>query len=331
MVDPGDAFGLGSRQQPIEMQPTMLLNLRLTQSILVCCIALFIGSCKQPAVEPHYMQLLYFGTADSITAYNKGVGLYGTLRMDLTNDSVVYQTILDLTGSRLHTYAWKVNQLIENDTVADAIKVIKELPDHIRYDNLIPDGVGYCWPKVYLEYVQGGRTKRLFLNGVHGQKLGALYHYYMELDERLPNLEKAPRRAINKDSIVVTALKNLGIYDSVGVRRNAYVPLSCDKGIEFEKLVGSWRSISDEYNAAAFEYWIHKIDSAGNWTVYRVDCNDTTLRYSRRVKTINRKKFLIELTREDGPGPGLLEVLTLTDNCFEFRTGDQLWRLNRVQ
>ena len=109
-----------------------------------------------------------------------------------------------------------------------------------------------------------------------------------------------------------------------------YVPLPCAKGIELEKLYGTWRSIGDKYNDATFKYWINKIDTAGNWIIDKVDGAKTTRKYSGKIKSIN-KDYTIKVESEHGVAT--LEILNLTANCFEYRHKEskQTWRLDRMK
>jgi hypothetical protein len=107
--------------------------------------------------------------------------------------------------------------------------------------------------------------------------------------------------------------------------------LPCGKGIELKHLHGRRRSIGDEYNDARFKYWIIQIDAAGNWVMERVDCNTTARKYSGSIKALDKTDFTVELISEHGPVT--LEIMNLTENCFQFRhkASKQIWRLNRMQ
>jgi hypothetical protein len=110
-----------------------------------------------------------------------------------------------------------------------------------------------------------------------------------------------------------------------------YVPLPCAKRVELEKLYGTWRSIGDEYNDATYKYWINKIDTAGNWFIDKVDSGRTMRKYSGKVISINKKDYTIEVKGD--AGITTLEILNLTENCFEYRhkASKQVWRLDRFK
>ena len=185
--------------------------------------------------------------------------------------------------------------------------------------------------EMYFEYVHGSEVTRLYLQDNLTESLKPFDYYLVDVEERLWSKKAIPNEEINRDSIVVNALKNLGLYDSIRAPRPPYVPLACGNGVELENLYGTWRSIGDEYNDARFNYWTFEIDTAGNWIMERVDCNTTKRRYTGKIKTINKKKFTIELESEHGPST--MEILNLTNSCFQFRhkASKQLWRLNRMQ
>ena len=111
-----------------------------------------------------------------------------------------------------------------------------------------------------------------------------------------------------------------------------YVPLPCAKGIELEKLYGTWRSIGDEYNDDTFKYWINKIDTAGNWILDKVDTSKIIHKYSGKIKSINKKNHTIDVKSNDGITT--LEIMNLTENCFEYRlkaNKNKVWRLGRMK
>jgi hypothetical protein len=131
----------------------------------------------------------------------------------------------------------------------------------------------------------------------------------------------------NKD-IVVKGVDTLPKDSVVG----HYIPLPCATGIDLEKLYGSWRTIGDEYNDATFKYWINTIDTSGNWIIDKVDSGKIAHRYSGKIKSMNKKDHTIDVESKDGIT--ILEIMNLTETCFEYRlkaNKDKIWRMDRMK
>ncbi len=301
-----------------------MLN-KIKQTFVVIIFVSGLLGCSNNSGEYEYIKILSICKTDTVTNLNKGLKLYNYLYYNPGNDSAAFRFVQSTDPEIFNTYSGFFRKKEYADTLALLISLLKHhkngfLPQMIEGD------ASYDGPHLYVEYSD---SKGKHYNGFiidDNDTLSILSHFFHRL-EKLPwEKVKINNKKIDETIEVVNVLKGIGRYDSIV---KPYVQLPCRTGIELDKLYGSWRTIGDKNNDATFNYLITKIDSTGTWIVDGVNNGKTDRKYTGKIKSIKNYKIQVESEY----GLTTLEILNLTDNCFEYRHKDSkhAWRLDRMK
>jgi hypothetical protein len=280
--------------------------------------------CSNNSNTYNYIKILSIAKADTVTDLNKGLKLYNYLYYNPEKDSVFFRFVQSVDPDTFNTYQGSFRNKEYADTIALLIELLRQHDDgYLPYKGNMD--AGYSGPHLYVEYFDS--------KGVHYNAFAVDNDTLSNFSKFFHRLENLPwekvlinNQKVDETEEVVKILKGLGTYDSMV---KPYVPLQCAPGIELDKLYGTWRTIGDKYNDATFKYWVYKIDSSGEWVINRIDSSKTSQYYNGKIKSIKNQIIKIESER----ALTILEVLNLTDNCFEFRhkASKQIWRLDRMK
>jgi hypothetical protein len=298
-------------------------NIKQTVNIIILILGLL--SCSNNSGGYDYIKILSISKADTVTELNKGLKLYNYLYYKPESDSAVLRFVQSVDPEFFNTYSGFLRKKEYADTLALLISLLKH-----HKDGFVPYSVDststYCGPELYVEYSdsKGKHYNAFILDG--NDTLSILSDFFHRLENLPWKKVKINNKRIDETEEVVNVLKGIGSYESIV---KPYVPLPCKKGIELNKLYGSWRTIGDKYNDATFNYWINEINNTGNWIIDEVYNGKTERKYRGKIKSI--KNHEIQVNSEHGLIT--LEILNLTDNCFEYRLkkSKQVWRLDRIK
>jgi hypothetical protein len=297
----------------------------MKQSLSVIILTLALLGCTNNSEKYNYIKILSISKADTITDLNKGLKLYNFLYYNPNTDSAIFRFVQSVDPDIFNTYTGQFEKKEYADTLAMLVSLLKHHKNgYLPYS--IDSNSTYCGPELYVEYSDSkGKHYNVFILD-DNDALSILSDFFHRLEELPWEKVKISNESVDETNIVVNFLKGLGTYDSIV---KPYVALPCKTGVELDKLNGSWRTIGDKYNDATFNYWINKIDSAGTWTINRVTEGKTTQNYIGKIKSIKNNEIKVESEN----GLATLEILNLTENCFEYRhkQSKQIWRLDRIK
>ncbi len=274
----------------------------------------FVGcKAKQSLADVEYVKVLSFGRAETITAYNKGLGLYAYAFFQPKNDSLVKRVVTDINENAYVTWSGKLGNPAYTDTINRLLAALKKYPNPITFDTTYT-GDTYCGPELYVEYKdkKGIHYYDFILN--HDDTLNQFCHFFNRL-EALPWPKRVvDNKVVNVDEEAVTAVKRLGFYEK---REAPYIPLVCEGGIAKSKIYGVWRQIGI-YPESHMERFIKlTINKNGTWIVEKIREGKTMSRREGRF-TLSPKENTFVMKFDGGKEKS--SIIKLSDNCFECKT-----------
>lgn len=295
----------------------------MKKSIFVIILLLGIMGCSNNSRKYSYIKIFSIAKADTVTELNKGLKVYNFLYYNPDNDSVVFKFVQSIDPDTFNTYQGHFRNRKYADTIALLVSLLRHYnKGFLQYE--IDSTAMYSGPELYVEYSD---SKGLHYNSfiINNDTLSNLSNFFHRLESLPWEKVLTNNKIIDETGEVVKMLKGLGTYDGLV---KPYVSAPCETGIELDKLNGSWRTIGDKYNTT-LNYLVNKIDSAGNWLVDEVNENRIVRKYTGKIKSIKNYKIQVESEH----GLTTMEILNLTDNCFEFRYkgSQQVWRLDRMK
>ena len=192
-------------------------------TLLFICLS---GCSYLDKPNPHYIKVVVFGPADSLTNYNKGVGLSMYSYMDLNTDSIIYRFVSNIEPKYQYTtYIGRIKDLNQNDSIIGAISALKHILNGVIKETVqpIPNST-YCGSEFYIEYRYGAKEKYVFyLESKLDKRLEKFNRYFYKLQSNHWISKVVNNNLINSDSIAIPALKRIGYYDSLAAPTTALV------------------------------------------------------------------------------------------------------------
>ena len=273
-----------------------------------------------------YIKVFIFNSADSLTAYNKDLGIVSYMYYDLKIDSIIYKDAIAFEPSRYETYVGHLNNKQYVDTIRSLVRVLSRHKNGVLPDSVSSDAV-YCGPEFFVEYHDTkGEHYHVFIL-VGNDTLNQFSGFY----SRLPSLPWQKKivnnNLVNSDNEVVAAMRKLDLYDQL---ETPYIPLPCGVGIDKTKIVGEWRFIGGT-NKKTNTYSKLTFRQNGLYVWEKVRESKSTERGRGRYKMNSRTNTLIINT---GNKELRYKVLTLTRTCLRYmKQGgtENVQNLNRLQ
>ena len=201
--------------------------------IVLFVLSFWILSCKSKAEDEQFIRLIWIGWTDSVTGYNKGAGIDFYIFYNLNTDSVMIRKHAGTPYAyspappghkprpfyRLETFIDHNKSRGLKDTILKALHSLKKYPDG-RIDEAFPcePGDACDGEAVYVEYsYKGKRGNAFFEQHPTDTALNVLPRIYNSFNSGSVYRKKITYTQNNTDSIVVRALQNIGIYDSLPV------------------------------------------------------------------------------------------------------------------
>lgn len=209
--------------------------------VIIFCISCYTGcSLKRNKNNINYIKVIAFGEADTITRYNKGIGLDVFAYYEPETDSLLYISKNRIDTSNNGTFSARLQGTLYRDTFLNIVKTLQKL----KPGNSVDTTFVYCIDPIYIEYsvdnkvyyhyfIQNGDTINNFCNLVFNFSHRSLKK--RDLSDRLSAI----------DTQGVNAMKRVGEYDK---KEEPYIPVSCDSSINKEKVYGSWRLTYQGFN-----------------------------------------------------------------------------------
>lgn len=267
--------------------------------------------CSDKPNHYNYVKILTITKADSVTDINKGLKTENYLYYYPEKNYAVFRFVQPTQPDIFHTYTGHFQKKQYADTISALVSLLKRHKEGFIPNSLDTNGM-YCGPFFYVEYSDstGIHHNRFIIDA--NDTLNNFDHFFYDL-EKLPwKKVLVNNNFVDETGEIVNMLKAAGSYERIV---KPYIPLPCKKGIELDKIYGSWRTIGDEYLDTSYKYDVYKIDTTGTLTFYTLDDGKVTQEVIVKIKSI--KDNIIETVYNRKIDT--LEIINLTDNCFEFR------------
>jgi hypothetical protein len=274
-----------------------------------------------------YIKVLTEGSADSLTAYNKGLGLHNYLYYEPQKDSAVLRFIKNWEPEEYKTYIGHFNNESYKDTLLTLVSLLRNYSNgHLPNQDLVSGTVSYCGASFYVEFKDR--------EGVHNYSFYTVNDTLSQFDNFFHRLVSLPwKRQVFKDTIVdgekeiVNAVKGTGRYDSI---ETPYIPTPCHAGIDVSKIYGSWKTNwyeSPRENQT--NYYKSTISKDGGYVFEKIKDGIAKTIYTGKMSiNLNDSTFTIKTQKEKYKW----HIVSISDSCFEFWTNDakKINRLNRM-
>ncbi len=267
-------------------------------------LLLLLAGCAQSngKVDFEYIKVIY-----------SGYGNYGYAYFDPVKDSLVYQITYAENTLTHKTLKGRIANSHLLDIFINTVRTLKQFKNG-SITMPLDEGDFYCGPSIYTEF----KDKQ----GVHfysyvldiNDTLDQFVHFY----ENLQNLKWKKRKVKSelvdfKREIKSANTKMLSTFKT----RTFYFALSCSTGIDFTKLYGSWRFVSDSVSRTKDEHSKLTIKNNGTCIFERMLQDSILKRFVGKVSlntadsslvfTENGKKYRYKLTQ-------------LCANCLQYQT-----------
>ena len=290
---------------------------------IVLLILILNFNCRHNVSDFSYIKVFIWNSADTITAYNKDLGVASYAYYDLNKDSVVYRDLVSVDPNRYETYIGQLQNQHYVDTIRNLLRVLQRHANGLLLDT-VPSGATYCGPDFYVEYRdEKGEHFHDFILVGGSDTLDQFAGFF----GRIPSLpwkrKLVSNSLVNSDTEAVSAMKKLGEYDKW---ETPYIPMMCDSTIDKTKIFGSWRVIRigknrfNNYQKLTFE-------RNGIYKYEKIKEGISSFAVSGTYK-LNPKNNI--LTVNTGENKLTFKVLRLTDSCFQYMEREKPERITRL-
>lgn len=278
-----------------------------------------VWSCKQQSSDIDYIKVIAFTDADTVTLYNKGIGLHTFAYYEPGNDSIIYAHKINSDTAKYETFTFDLKETTYRDSFLNVMKALQKYGT----GNTLDTAFHYCVDPIYLEYKTNNKTS---------------YHYFVERDDTIDiftnlffSLASRPivkqnvgTNTVNFQSEAVNAMKMIGEYDKI---EEPYIPASCNDGIDKRKIYGSWRSVYEGFNS---RNTFKKVTFNKNGTYFFEDIDKGV---------VYKRTKMLEFDMPDGDDlfvvktkgqEAKLPILKLTDSCLIIKRRNDSLMYNRL-
>lgn len=269
-----------------------------------------VTSCSVKKNNFFYFKALSLEASDSATVFNKGLTSYRYIFYDPVSDSLTYKKLINAVPLqyKYETYAGLLNNADMLDTIRNVMKSLEKYKSGVIDDTTNNDDMS-SWPTLYIEYKDD--------EGVHYYKLldnvndtiGNFSWWLFRLEHLKWEKQIVNNNLVNNDAEAVQALKQLGEYDKLEM---PYISLPCNSEINFDYLVGKWRSA----NSSMHVYDILTILKNGNYSIQTIGKKHQSKPFFEKLIT-NKKDN--RFTMINGERAIDYHIVMLSKNCFEYK------------
>lgn len=273
-------------------------------------IVAFSCSTRKDYSDVEYVKIYSIYNTDSVNDYNKGLGIYWFLKYNFKNDSVISRYAQDRDIDVFKTYAGRFNNNAYIDTLYEAVKFLRKFPE--GEIQLGDSTATYCGPILNMEFKDD--------KGVHYYTFGTLdtplinvHSFFSNVNELNWEKRLVNNNIVDSDKEAVNTAINLGYYNK---REVPYVPITCDDGIDMNKIYGEWRSTGNKENRETVNTYTKETFTKNGKYYYEKIKSDTSIYLFSAKFTVDYQNKMIVL--DNNISLKKLRVVKLTDECFEF-------------
>jgi hypothetical protein len=290
--------------------------------IVVICSLQISCTNKSNRSDFDYFKIVTLWTADSLTRFNKGVGLGDYAYFDPKRDSAIIRlfkdypiidTISNLRHGVYRTFVGRVTDSHYLDTLVNLTNLLKRYPngDINSFTNI---GAMYCGPEFFIEFkdFDGLHYYTFVLDGNDTLENFSRSFYSFE---NLPwKVDTVSNLLLNGDSIAVATLNVLGRYTN---REVPYLPDTCGPEIDYSKIFGVWRTPSTINRPDSSTYNKLSITEDGTITSEFIRKGISDGKKNQARLEINKKSNLFFVKTDNGQFK--YNILKLSTKCFEYQ------------
>ncbi len=214
--------------------------------ILSFSVLFFTCSTKQKSDTIDYIKIITFCSPDTVTLYNKGLGLENFVYYEPAKDSLIYKELIDIDTIKHKTYIAKLEGTNYIDSFINLVNALKKygngtIADTTQHGN----DYAYCGPIFYVEYKTNKEIHYKYFMIDKDQAFNRFSHFFFHLREYPLKRKFVDNKLVNGDKEMVAAMVRLGKYERMEV---PYIPNTCEDGVDHKKIFGSWRAVGKEFN-----------------------------------------------------------------------------------
>ena len=275
----------------------------------IATILLFINTrCSVKKNKFVYFKALTLSYADSATVLNKGFTSDSYILYNLESDSMIYKKRTHSSFNQYETYAGILNNAYMLDTIRNVIKTLEKYKNGVLEDTT-DHGDMDSWPVVYIEYKDDAGVHYYKVLDNINDTIGRFSWWLFQLEQHKWEKEIVNNDIVNSDAEAIQALKQLGEYDDIEM---PYTPLPCNSEINFDHLIGKWRSS----NSSMHIYDILTILKNGKYSIHRVGGKHQSQPFFDQFR-LNKKENRFSMG-SDGRKTDY-NIIMLNENCFEYK------------
>lgn len=296
-------------------------------TIVLFSFIVFNCGSKTQQNEIEYVKVVTFYTPDTITTYNKGIGLGDFAYFEPKKDSFLYRS-MSLTGTddllpHFETFTSNLKGTNFLDSILTLVTALEKYKDGIVKMNEVDSNSAYCGPSFYVEYVKKKKKHYNYFILEGDTLLSKFSHFFYWLPQKPFKKQYVNNNIVNGEKEAIAAMITLGEYAKAEV---PYIPSTCEEGIYKEKIYGSWRLVIKEFNYAeiydritftledsVFSERVYKGElkrKASN--TFQINMNDSTL-------IVRAKKEIYKFP-----------IIKITDSCFSYKYNNHIMAYNRL-
>jgi len=190
----------------------VMRNLLTKQAKLFLFISLIIIACGQRKVDllNKTIELITLGPSDSVTTFNKGLGISTYCYINLENDSVfiMHKSIFDSPRKR-ESFSGTIKQLALNDTIIKGLLALDKLPSGEIQKTKTPTNAMYCGPTIYLKYTRNKTINIYFYTTSHlDTSILNLTSLILHLSEHSMLVKDSNEAPIIEDSLIAPLVRS---------------------------------------------------------------------------------------------------------------------------
>ena len=279
-------------------------------SIVIAVAFLCLTCSNEHKVDFNYFKVFTTYSADTMTAYNKDMGIANYAYYEPKTDSFFYRDLTGIDPSQYESFTGHLKNKSYIDTIRNLINELRKYKDGIIPDSYLGDAI-YCGPEFYVEF-NDNKGQHCYLFTLNGNKVFDQFDNFFRRLPALPWKKKAvSNNMINANTEVVAAMTTLGIYQK---RKVPYIGSPCGPGIKMDKIYGTWRSVSQRYKDPGY-YWKMTFKTNGICEFERIRDGKSTASHQSNFAADSKVKAFIFKSHD---GITKLNILKLSDSCFEF-------------
>jgi hypothetical protein len=284
--------------------------------LIFSILLLLLAGCAQSnrKVDFEYIKVIYSGYGNSGYAYFDPIKDSLICQMTYAEDTLTHKTLKGrIANSRLL------------DTFINTVRTLKQFKNG-SITMQLDEGDFYCGPSIYTEFKDAQGIHFYSYDLEINDTLDQFIHFTENLQRLNWSLRESKNELVNFEGELKSANSKML---STFKKGTFYFALSCSTGIDFTKLYGSWRFVSDSVSRTKNEYRKLTIKKNGTCIFERMLQDSVLKRFVGKV-SLNTADSSLVFSEYDKEYRYILTQLC--DNCLQYRSENEhrIIRLDRT-